>query len=289
MQTPQDRNSFEKFRKAERFSSFTASYLSMPPTTVCDEISISRPFAIDFSFSAHDAVLVRRPGGKTTRRRVPPGSGGVTGGDGLAWVRVPEPYECVEIVPDSALLGSVTDELRCPDASGLAEISGQRDPVLWAAATRVRSHVRGGLPLSDIEAESLARSLVAHLMCEYLGVKPRRVNARPLDRRRLERVSDYIDAHLHQPITISTLADIAAMSPFHFAKTFKATTGLAPHAFVTARRMQRARKLLLSGTFKKKEVARQVGYHNVNHFKRMLRIYFGLETHPTLSAAAINP
>ena len=40
------------------------------------------------------------------------------------------------------------------------------------------------------------------------------------------------------------MADAAAMSPFHFQRLFRATTGMTPHAYVMARRMERARRML---------------------------------------------
>ena len=45
-----------------------------------------------------------------------------------------------------------------------------------------------------------------------------------LDPQRLRRVKDFIDAHLGSDLTIETLANEACLSPFHFARAFKAAT-----------------------------------------------------------------
>lgn len=62
-----------------------------------------------------------------------------------------------------------------------------------------------------------------------------------LDARRLERVKEFIDAHICEDLTIDTLANEVYLSPFHFAHTFKAATGSTPHRYITDRRIGRAK------------------------------------------------
>ena len=66
---------------------------------------------------------------------------------------------------------------------------------------------------------------------------------------------------------------MAALSPFHFARAFKAATGLTPHEFVTGRRMDRARWLLRSQPVE--AVAAAVGFGNLSHFRRLFRRHHG--------------
>ncbi|TJW39171.1 MAG: helix-turn-helix transcriptional regulator, partial [Mesorhizobium sp.] len=53
-----------------------------------------------------------------------------------------------------------------------------------------------------------------------------------LSRRALGRVRAYIDAHMNADISLSELAAVADMAVDSFARRFKATTGLAPYAYV---------------------------------------------------------
>ena len=53
----------------------------------------------------------------------------------------------------------------------------------------------------------------------------------------MRKLDEYIAAHIGGPIQLAGLARQAAISPFHFAKRFKATTGAAPYEYVVARRM----------------------------------------------------
>ncbi len=74
---------------------------------------------------------------------------------------------------------------------------------------------------------------------------------------------------------LEDLAAEAGFSAFHFARAFKQSTGMAPHEFVTMRRMERAKELLLAGRSSVPEIAYAVGYSNVSHFRRLLRRYTG--------------
>jgi AraC family transcriptional regulator len=85
-----------------------------------------------------------------------------------------------------------------------------------------------------------------------------------------------VEARLDTTLTLDALAAEARLSPFHFARAFKETTGLTPHGFVTVRRMDRARRLLHTSTNPVDEVARMVGFSNISHFRRLFRRHHGM-------------
>lgn len=89
----------------------------------------------------------------------------------------------------------------------------------------------------------------------------------------LRRVVGFIDARLHEPLPLTSLAAEARLSAFHFARAFKRTTGLSPHQFVLLRRIERARELLLRPEARIADVATRVGFcdqsHLSGHFKRV--------------------
>lgn len=88
----------------------------------------------------------------------------------------------------------------------------------------------GRLTLSDIEASSLTHLLAQRLLATQYGALPSMAKARGarLDARLIASVADYIEDHLAGCITLDELAAIARLSPFHFARSFKRSTGLAP-------------------------------------------------------------
>lgn len=69
----------------------------------------------------------------------------------------------------------------------------------------------------------------------------------------------WVDEHLDEPITVERLADLAAMSPRTLARRFRDTTGTTPGRWVTHRRVERARHLLVTTDLGVDVIARKVG------------------------------
>ena len=58
---------------------------------------------------------------------------------------------------------------------------------------------------------------------------------------------DLFDTNLGRDLTIEALVNEACLSPFHFARAFKAASGMAPHRYVTERRVERAKSWISEG------------------------------------------
>lgn len=67
------------------------------------------------------------------------------------------------------------------------------------------------------------------------------------DRAIAERVCQYIEAHLDDPLTLDDLAHIADLSPHHLQRVFKRVTGISPRQYVDAHRMKQLKSSLRSG------------------------------------------
>jgi AraC family transcriptional regulator len=73
------------------------------------------------------------------------------------------------------------------------------------------------------------------------------------------------------------MATVASLSAYHFARQFKAATGLPPHQFVITRRVERTKELLQAGTdLSLAEVAAHAGFSDqsqfTHHFKRLVGV-----------------
>lgn len=87
----------------------------------------------------------------------------------------------------------------------------------------------------------------------------------------LKRVRSHIDAKIEDNIDLNSLAAAAGLSVHHFARAFKESEGITPHAFVMMRRIERA-KLLLGDTEQSlAEVAVSCGFADQSHFARSFR------------------
>jgi AraC-like DNA-binding protein len=94
--------------------------------------------------------------------------------------------------------------------------------------------------------------------------------------RTLQRVRQYVDAHLNDKISVQTLADIAGLSMYHFARTFKQSEGLTPHDYLVRRRVMYAQKLLADSDAPLSAVALAAGFSDQSHFARRFRECVGI-------------
>ena len=92
---------------------------------------------------------------------------------------------------------------------------------------------------------------------------------------RIARAVDHAEAHLGEALSVAELAGVAALSPGHFARAFRAAIGEAVWAYVQRRRCERARDLLLSTRLPLAEVAHQTGFASQSHLTTSLRRRFG--------------
>ena len=98
-----------------------------------------------------------------------------------------------------------------------------------------------------------------------------------LPRGRLRAVVEYIEEHLDAGLTLEQLAAAARLSPYHFARQFKAATGLPPHQYLIASRVERAKQLLQGGgNFSLAEVAACAGFADRSQFSRHFKRAVGV-------------
>jgi AraC family transcriptional regulator len=155
-------------------------------------------------------------------------------------------------------------------------LAGLDLPGLRAAMLAVDSEMTSGAAGSPLAAECLANILAVELIRQVTA--PRATARRPdgpLPRRKLRAVVDYIHANLDANLTLEQIAAAAHLSAYHFARQFKAATGMPPYQYVIARRVERARQLLQHGGDESSlaEIALRAGFSDQsqfsNHFKRV--------------------
>ncbi len=90
--------------------------------------------------------------------------------------------------------------------------------------------------------------------------------------RRLDRARDRLAV---EPLLLTEVASEACLSPFHFHRQFVRAFGQTPHAFATARRLERAKLLLLTSDLTVSEVCASVGYESLGSFSARFAREFG--------------
>lgn len=93
---------------------------------------------------------------------------------------------------------------------------------------------------------------------------------------RMARVVDHINAHLDDPLDLDALAEIAALSRFHWHRTYRGITGETVHSTVKRLKLNRASAALKSGDLSIAEIGRQAGYSTPESFGRAFKTQLGM-------------
>lgn len=163
----------------------------------------------------------------------------------------------------------------------IANVFGVRDPRIEQVGKLLLSELEDGGLMGDLYAQSLANVLMIHLLRHHSSLGRR--NARKLGReykgalskRMLRSVTDYVEDNLVHDLTLDELAGIAHMSPYHFSRLFKRSTGLSPHQYVVRKRVERAKELLINTELTLHEVALSVGFADQSHLSRYTKRLLG--------------
>ncbi|CCN80950.1 putative Cupin domain fused with AraC-type DNA-binding domain-containing protein [Vibrio nigripulchritudo SFn27] len=94
-------------------------------------------------------------------------------------------------------------------------------------------------------------------------------------KRNIQRAKEFLDDLPQADVSLEELASIASLSPYHFAREFKKTYGIPPHAYQVQVRLRLAKKWMLSG-MKIMDVAHDLGFHDQSHFHRHFKSAMGI-------------
>jgi AraC-like DNA-binding protein len=154
-----------------------------------------------------------------------------------------------------------------------------------AAAPLLRFHRAMTLPASPLERQHALMTAALAVAAEY-GPWSRSRRALPREHRAVRRARDYLHAHPADPVTLGDLAQVSGLSMYRLAHTFKAGTGLAPHAYQVQLRVLQAKRLLAAGR-SIAETAAECGFfdqaHLTSQFKRHVGVTPGIYARGTAS------
>ncbi|HML92978.1 AraC family transcriptional regulator [Methyloceanibacter sp.] len=151
-----------------------------------------------------------------------------------------------------------------------------RDPAIEALTACLRYKMSGAGRCSRLCFEYVGASVAIRLLEAYGdGIRIRSIKG-GLSGYRQRRVMEFIDAHLNENMGLTTLAAEAGLSAHHFGKAFKASFGLPPCQYVTRRRIQRAKELLLLDHQSISAIAHAVGFCSHSHLSDVFRKLTGM-------------
>lgn len=87
----------------------------------------------------------------------------------------------------------------------------------------------------------------------------------------IDLVCSYISSHPDLPLTLDELARIAHFSPSYLSRIFRERTGITISSYITQKRMENAKYLLVHSTMDIQNIAAHCGFHTISHFNRVFK------------------
>ncbi len=93
---------------------------------------------------------------------------------------------------------------------------------------------------------------------------------------RIQKVLAYIRKNTHEPIEISSLAEMCSLSKDHFIRLFKKEVGITPHHYINQKKIEKAQLVLATDRMPIKNVAYLLAYEDYSYFIRLFKKSTGM-------------
>lgn len=146
------------------------------------------------------------------------------------------------------------------------------DDRIWTLVKLLADAIEDPDPSTQLYGDSLTLAIAARL---FERIDACEKTARGLSPLQLKDALGFLDAQLPSRVELASLAELAGMSPSHYCRAFKTSTGLAPYQWQLHARIERAKCLLLDTNGSLEVVAEATGFADAVHFGRTFRKMVG--------------
>ncbi len=182
------------------------------------------------------------------------------------------------VMPRASVEASLSDALGRPWSGDFGRLHACvfKDAAVEALLARLWDEAAAGSPMGALFADRAWDTIALALLSATGEALPAR-QARPggLAPWQVRRVRDYLEANLAEDVTLETLARLVGLSPYHLCRAFKASTGLPPHRWRMARRIERARETLERTDLALSDIAAACGFASQQHFTTAFKNHVG--------------
>jgi AraC family transcriptional regulator len=149
-----------------------------------------------------------------------------------------------------------------------------QDPLIQGILSAFKDELVSGGIGGNLFIEQLKTTLITHLLRKYSVFNTHiSTSSDGLPKHKLQKVIEYINAHIQYNLRLAEIAAIAQLSEFYFCRLFKQSMNMSVHQYVIQQRVERAKQLLLQGQMPIIDVALACGFANQSHlnlhFKRL--------------------
>lgn len=216
--------------------------------------------------------MQRRFDGRWRRDTLTPGAASLlTRGQRAHW-EWREPIDVTHLYLAPTLVNTVASEvLDCHVAEvRLEDVLRTDDPVITATVAAVAAEARQQALGGPLYVDALARGLIVHLLRRYAAIeRPDRAPSTGLSPRQRRTILEHIEANLGEALTLDGMAAELGLGACGFARAFRRSFGAPPYAFVIARRIERAQRMLIGTTEPIKAIACACGFTDQAHLTRL--------------------
>ena len=126
----------------------------------------------------------------------------------------------------------------------------------------------------QISVYSLVTLILAQIGSMHLGDTPAAAEVPDYQHKNVDKlvlVTNYIDSHRSDDLTVEQLADLAGFSKFHFERLFKSYMGISCYQYITKRRILMAKELLGDTDLSVMDIALRSGFFSLSTFNRVFK------------------
>ncbi len=167
------------------------------------------------------------------------------------------------------------DELGLAPAA-LQTVHNDVDEVVVGLALSLRRNLDKDVLACTLYADSMAHFLAMHLLMREARLgqsKPQ--TARPLSRRQMRVLDEYVSDKSGTALGLPELAALLSMGQNQLLRRLKISTGLTPHQYLMRKRIERARVLLRESDRSIADISLEVGFSSQSHFSERFRALVG--------------
>lgn len=187
---------------------------------------------------------------------------------GTEW-RWQDPIRILHLYLEPSLLRRAAEETADldPDRVELVPRLTTSDPLVEQIGRSLLKEMAAGPSDARLFAEQAAEMLAVHLLRQHCSVEAAVESfTGGIPPVRLQRVKDYVEAHLSDDIRLEDLAAEAEMTQYHFSRQFKKSVGQSPIQYVISRRIEKGKQLLEETDWLVSRVSLAVGYDSQSRF-----------------------
>jgi AraC family transcriptional regulator len=158
----------------------------------------------------------------------------------------------------------------------LRRVGKLADARVGALAAAVNAERVAGFPSGRLFLDSVEQALAVALVRGYAVHRFVQTHRGGLGSARLRRIKEFVDAKIEDDLTLCEMAQAVELSPAHFSRMFRKSTGESPHQFLLRQRVERAKEMLRSADERVIDVAVACGFKSQQHFAQAFRHVCGV-------------